>query len=345
MLAIGFQRAPDAAVSKPLYKVSPVATLNLKDEKRSKSLEITVIAPAEPLDANAKIPPPYPLVVFSHGMGGSDEAFPLLAEYLAARGFVVIRPTHADSAKYMKDPKELVKNPRAVVKTVDLRGRVQDLVFILDSLDTIEANSGLFGARGGSSKIDRTRIAVAGHSAGAFTAALAAGMEARGLDRTVKSYMEGLKSYIEPRFKAGVIISGQGLTSKALTQDSWKKISVPMLYFTGSLDTTPATDETPEARKDGFKFSRGTAAGGPPAWLVFVEGATHSSFGGKSRALALDAGAKDPTDPQLVSAVTNEVVLEFLNATLRDDAAAKAWMANPDNVKALSEGKATIQSK
>ena len=125
-------------LSKPLYKVAPTATFALKDEKRSKTLEMTVVWPQAQLEANAKSPAQFPLVVFSHGLGGSDEAFPFLADYLAARGYVVIRPTHADSAKYMKTPGEFIRDPRASAKKLDLRDRVQDLVFILDSLAAIE---------------------------------------------------------------------------------------------------------------------------------------------------------------------------------------------------------------
>ena len=148
-------------VSKPLYKVAPTANFALKDETRAKTLEMTVVWPQAPLEANAKSPAQFPLVVFSHGLGGSDEAFPFLADYLAARGYVVIRPTHADSAKYMKTPGEFIRDPRASAKKLDLRDRVQDLVFILDSLAAIEKGPLCGGGVGENILIDRARIAAA----------------------------------------------------------------------------------------------------------------------------------------------------------------------------------------
>ena len=332
-------------LSKPLYKVAPTATFALKDEKRSKTLEMTVVWPQAPLEANAKSPAQFPLVVFSHGLGGSDEAFPFLADYLAARGYVVIRPTHADSAKYMKTPGEFIRDPRASAKKLDLRDRLQDLVFILDSLAAIEKGPLGGGGVGENILIDRARIAAAGHSAGALTTMLATGTQARALDKTVASYAAGIKSIAESRFKAGVVISGAGLKNKMLSEDSWKKVLVPLIFFDGSLDTSKASDETPESRKDGFKYSRGTVGGGPPAWLVFIQGATHSSYGGKTKALALDAGAMEPTDPQLVSAITNETTFEFLEASLNGSQSAKDWLANPKNIQTLGQGKATIQTK
>lgn len=332
-------------LSKPLYKVAPTANFVLKDEKRAKTLEMTVVWPQAPLEANAKSPAQFPLVVFSHGLGGSDEAFPFLADYLAARGYVVIRPTHADSAKYMKTPGEFIRDPRASAKKLDLRDRVQDLVFILDSLAAIEKGPLGGGGVGENILIDRARIAAAGHSAGALTTMLATGTQARALDKTVASYAAGIKSIAEPRFKAGVVISGAGLKNKMLSEDSWNKVSVPLIFFDGSLDTSKASDETPESRKDGFIHSRGTVGGGPPAWLVFIQGATHSSYGGKTKALALDVGAMDPTDPQLVSAITNETTFEFLEASLNGSQSAKDWLANPKNLQTLGQGKATIQTK
>ena len=142
-----------------------------------------------------------------------------------------------------------------------------------------------------------------------------------------------------------MVISGAGLKNKMLSEDSWNKVLVPLIFFDGSLDTSKASDETPESRKDGFKYSRGTVGGGPPAWLVFIQGATHSSYGGKTKALTLDAGAIDPTDPQLVSAITNETTFEFLEASLNGSQSAKDWLANPKNLQTLGQGKATIQTK
>jgi predicted dienelactone hydrolase len=336
---------PSAEVSRPLYSATPVCDIELKDPKRLKVVAMSVVAPEMPLRADMPMPKEFPLVVFSHGLGGSQEAFPSLATYLAERGFIVIRPTHADSARYMKRPGDLLKDPKSFAKALNLRDRVADLVFILNSLDNIEKTAKALQGADGVIRVDRAHIAAAGHSAGALTTALAVGTEARALDKTAASYMEGLKSIADPRFKCGVVISGPGLNNKMLTEDSWKKIAVPTITFAGSLDTTPASDETPQSRQDGFKHSRGVAGGGPPAWLVFIDGATHSSYGGGAKALPLDAPAEGATDPKLVSAVTNEVVYEFLAAELLGDAAAKAWLANPDHVKSISQGKATLQSK
>ena len=81
------------------YKVEPgpwkVASedLVLRDERRQKDLEITVRYPV--VDANAA--DRFPLVVFSHGAGGSRATFPDLTAHWASHGYIVVLPTHADS--------------------------------------------------------------------------------------------------------------------------------------------------------------------------------------------------------------------------------------------------------
>src|SRR3954467_10932525 len=89
-----------------------------------------------------------PIIVFSHGNGQSLHAYAPLANYWAAKGFVVIQPTHLDSrtlALASDDPRRLQL----------WRFREEDLLRILDHLDCIEQAAPIFRGR-----LDRTRIAV-----------------------------------------------------------------------------------------------------------------------------------------------------------------------------------------
>ena len=325
-------------LTKALYAVAPRAELKIANEKRKTELEVRVVYPGAPLDASQLKSASWPLVVFSHGMGGSCETFEGLAQFLAARGYVVIRPTHADSIKLRRqngeDVSGFVRDPKSYTKNVDMQGRVEECSLILDSLDLIEAQiAGLHDANG-KGLIDRTRMVIAGHSAGAMTTQLSVGAKVR-----------GRSSFADPRFRAGIIVSGAGIKSRLFTQESWNEISVPILVITGSLDRSPASDEDPESRQSSFRFSRGTAKGGPPAWLMFIEGATHSSYSGKSKALALDKPDPTATDPVLIEKITNEVIVRFLDAVVRGDVISKEWLGSKAEIKALSQDKAKIESK
>lgn len=87
------------------------------------------------------------------------------ADFYAAHGFVVILPTHQDS-------KALGLDPNGPEGALFWRSRATDMHFILDHLDEIaSAVPGLAG------RLDMERAAAVGHSLGAHTVAMLAGMQ------------------------------------------------------------------------------------------------------------------------------------------------------------------------
>ena len=138
----------------PVISVRPVT---LAAPNPSQDLQVRVSAPTTGRDL--------PAVVFSHGMTLSMDNYAPLAGFWAARGFVVIQPTHLDSLNLAPG------DPRT---PLIWRIRTGDLTCILDQLDTIEA-----GVPGLAGRIDHGRIAAAGHSWGAQTASTLAGARRR----------------------------------------------------------------------------------------------------------------------------------------------------------------------
>ena len=135
------------SASTPVVSVSPVV---LPAPGRGEDLQVRVSAPATGREL--------PIIVFSHGFGWSLDGYAPLVDFWAARGFVVIRPTHLDSRTLNITPDD----PRF---PEIWRFRVEDLKRILDRLDLIEASVPGLGGR-----LDRSRIAAAGHSWGGQTA-------------------------------------------------------------------------------------------------------------------------------------------------------------------------------
>ena len=110
-----------------------------------------------------------PIVLLSHDHGRTNNLSSLngygpLANFWAPRGFVVIQPTHLSSRTLSFDP----KTPGA---PLFWRSRVEDMKRILDQLDVIEASVPELSGR-----LDRSRIAVAGHSMGGQTASMLLGV-------------------------------------------------------------------------------------------------------------------------------------------------------------------------
>ncbi|NNU62941.1 alpha/beta hydrolase family protein [Ochrobactrum soli] len=98
----------------------------------------------------------HPLVVFSHGYGGSWRNLNWLANELVQRGYVVAAPDHPGTTTFNKNADQAAK----------LWERPRDLSRVIDELT---ANSQLAG------KIDARRIAAIGHSLGGWTVTALAG--------------------------------------------------------------------------------------------------------------------------------------------------------------------------
>lgn len=127
----------------PVVSVKPVI---LSAPGRGEDLQVRVSAPTTGRDL--------PVIVFSHGYGWSMDGYAPLADFWAARGFVVLQPTHLDS-RTLSLPAEDPRTP------LIWRFRVEDLKRVLDRLDLLEAS-----VPGLSGRLDPSRIAVAGHSWG-----------------------------------------------------------------------------------------------------------------------------------------------------------------------------------
>lgn len=173
--------AQDGGAPTPVVTVGPV---RLAAPGRGTDLHVRVSAPASGTDL--------PVVVFSHGFGWSSDAYAPLVSAWAAHGLVVVQPTHLDS-RTLALPPEDPRTPRI------WRTRLDDLRHVIDQLDRVEAAVPGLGGR-----VDRSRIAAAGHSWGGQTASMLLG--ARVL---VPAGRPG-EDLSDPRVTAGVLLSTPG---------------------------------------------------------------------------------------------------------------------------------------
>ena len=263
---------------------------------RGEDLQVRVSAPATGTDL--------PIVVFSHGFGASMDDYDPLAGYWAARGFVVIQPTHLDSAALGVAPDD-PRHPRI------WRIRIDDLRRVLDQLDLIEgAVPGLGG------RLDRGRIAVAGHSWGGQTASTLLG--ARVLD-TGGVPGEDLS---DPRVTAGVLLATTGTGGADLTpfaaehfpfmSPDFARMTTPALIVAGDKDQSALSVRGPDWFTDPYVLSPG------PKSLLTLFGAEHSLGG------ILGPGLTSTTDesPERV-ALIQQLTSAYLRSAL--DPADTSW--------------------
>lgn len=285
----------------PVLSYGPVT---LDAPHRAAPLELTVSAPATGREL--------PLIVFSHGHGGSTflssrHGYRPLVDFWAAHGFVVVQPTHLDSGMLgLRD----AEDPEAPLYW---RSRALDIRGIIDYLDAVEAAvPGLAG------RVDRDRIVVAGHSLGGHTACLVLGM--RTIDPT-----DGSETDLrDPRVRAGVVMAapgvGDGLAEWAaahypvLRHADFSTMDAPALVVAGTSDLNEHFSARLSYRWDAHTRSSG------PTTLVSLVGGEHI-LGGVS---GFDAAETTDEDPERV-ATLRALAWAYLRSTLDPDDA--AWDA------------------
>lgn len=133
------------------------------DEQPDRTLVTQILYPAEGDGASSEpvegAEPdvndgPYPVVVFSHGLGGSFEVYQALLQGWAADGFVVVAPQFPRT--YM--------GAEGGLDAADVQQQPGDVSFVLDQVIDGAAGDGPLAGM-----VDGEQIALAGHSNGAIT--------------------------------------------------------------------------------------------------------------------------------------------------------------------------------
>lgn len=183
-------------------------------------------------------PGKFPIVVFSHGNGGTRYQNTFWCDYLASHGYIVASADHTGNARMTMVDGQLVPYQPAQ-RLNSARDRPKDMSFLLDELT--RWNEG--GDRRFTGRIDIRAAAAAGMSFGSFSAF---GV----VDR-------------EPRFKAVIGMSG------ALAEHA--NLDIPALAMIGTEDRTIGANGNAAVRNYHAKH-RG------PAFLLELKNGGHYSF-------------------------------------------------------------------
>lgn len=224
-----------------------VTNVTWRDASRDREIPVKMYAPVGATKA--------PLIVFSHGLGGTREGYRFLAEHWATNGYVcVVVQHHGSDDSVWRGQKNKLASMQKAGNLKNAEARPLDVSFVItEACKDPRVNAGAVG--------------VAGHSFGAQTTLVVAGQRL------------ATKSYLDPRVKAVIPMS----SPRPVLGEVYREVTMPCLHLTGTKDDSAIFNTTAKDRR--FAFDNISNA---DQWLVTFNGATHMTFGGRGEAKHLE---------------------------------------------------------
>jgi len=253
----------------------------------------------------------------------SKDGYDPLANYYAEQGFAVTQPTHANS----KVAEFNQSHPDA---PLFLNERMLEMQTILDNLASIEGDSPYIAGR-----LDKQKIAVVGHSAGSFTAAMLAGSQLKPSEGDLKAS----PNMPDERITAAVGKGGADLHYDVRERypelnPDYSAMTTKTLVVYGDQDVSAHfTTRGSDWHADPFYLSPESD------YLLTLVGAKHG-LGGIA---GFDAKETDDENPNRL-AITQKMTSAYLKFALYNNSAA-IWQEACDALKTFASEYAHVRSK
>ncbi len=257
---------------------------------------------------------PAPVVLFSHGLGGSVLAATFLGHHWAGRGYLVLFMQHPGSDSSILEgvpPSGLLAAFNAAASAQNLILRIGDVSAIIDQLElwNIDPEHELY------QRMNLEQLGMSGHSFGARTTQTTSGEIVPWLPYATK----------DPRIKAAMPFSAS-VPNQETAEEVLQDADIPWLVMTGTEDTSPVGDTTVEDRLAVFP----ALPAGDKYELVLFEGEHNAFTDGANGA----NGDRNPAHHPTIEALSTA----FWDAYLLGDVAALQWLTGDGALGVLSEG-------
>ncbi len=224
---------------------------DLFDAQRQRPVPVRLYWPREATDR-------VPLVVFSHGIGGSRRGYSYLGKHFASHGIASLHLQHVGS-----DRELWFGNPLAIVGR--LQGAAQDSEALHRAKDVHHALDLILAGPWGE-RIDAQRLIAAGHSYGANTTLLVSGARVARV---------GELDLRDERLQAAIVISAPPFYGEGDPARILQPVQIPTLHITATGDVIriPGYYSPYEDRIAVYR-----AIGGAKKTLAVFDGGSHSMF-------------------------------------------------------------------
>jgi dienelactone hydrolase len=301
---------PSAAASTPTISAAvvskhsaqdsiSVSNFDWQDVARNRDVPVRLYLP----DVTATGSAPVPLIVFSHGLGGSRNGYQYLGRFWASQGYASLHVQHigSDNSLWRGNPFGLTMRLTSAAQDSEAMARAKDVSFALTELLAMPSMAG---------RLDANRIVAAGHSYGANTTMLLVGAA---VPRKTDAGNEVL-NLRDPRIKAAMLLSAPPFYGYSNPAAILGGIALPTLHITATGDdiVIPGYGSGFEDRVTLFN-----AMGDARKTLVVFTGGSHSIFTDRTTTGGVELNPK-------VKAATQALSLAFLKQTFGGEATAVA---------------------
>lgn len=268
----------------------------LLDPARDRTVPYKVYYPDIDTDA------PLPTIIWSHGLGGTQDGAGFIARFLASHGYIHVNIGHEgtnDSLWRGKPghPWDNIRKTKLTWETV--KNRYLDVPFVVDHLNQIDIPL----------SVDMGMLGMSGHSFGALTTQIMAGQ------LTGNPTPEDLS---DARFQCGLAYSPvPNIRIPLPAKDVYSPIKIPFMHLSGSEDHSPLDGNIQNDRDEIFKYA---GHNGALQLSIILDKADHMVFNGSRGQLGQYEGMDLNKDQIKILA------LMWFDYHLKNDTRAATWM-------------------
>jgi predicted dienelactone hydrolase len=303
LLSVAAMAADYDPLAVPKTEAGKPLEFTVTDAKRSRAIPLRVYPPTTTQ--------PAPVVIFSHGLGGTREGSVFLGQHWAARGYAAVFLQHpgSDDAIWKGQPlRQRASAMQTAASAENYLLRVGDVPAVLDQLArwNTESDHPLKG------RLDLTRVGMSGHSFGAVTTQAVSG----------QALPAGSQPLTDSRIKAAIIMS-PSLPKTGKAEQAFGQVKIPWLLMTGTHDLAKIGGQSIGAADMASRL--GVYPALPPGgkYEVVLNEARHFVF--TDRPELAGEGPRNPNHHRAILALSTA----FWDAYLKQDAAAKEWLDGP----------------